>query len=256
MRSRGKLYVVGIGPGDPELLTLKALRVLKGSDYVLGHKTYIDMIRGIVEGKIIESRMGEEVDRVKRALELAKYYVVSLVSGGDPSIYGMASLVAEMVYSEGLDVEFEVVPGVTAMCVASPLLGSAISGDVAVISLSDLLVPWDRIEKRLRHALEGDFVVAIYNPSSRRRKGNLVRAMEIVMEVRGNVPIGVVRNATREGEAVVITTPKGIMEDPDLVDMHTILFISNSETRIVDGMMITPRGYRWSSEHMEGKRRR
>ncbi len=256
MLSRGKLYVVGIGPGDPELLTLKALNALRSSDYILGHKTYIDTIRNLVSGEIIESGMGEEVGRVRKAIELAEDHVVSLVSGGDPSIYGMASLVAEIVYSEGLNVDFEVIPGVTAMCVASPLLGSAISGDVAVVSLSDLLVPWEKIEKRLRYALKGDFVVAVYNPSSRRRMGNLIRAMEIVLEVRGNVPIGKVRNASRRGEEVEITTPEEIMRNPSSVDMHTILFISNSETRIVRGKMITPRGYRWSSELMGRRQRR
>ncbi len=256
MRSRGKLYVVGIGPGDPELLTLKALKVLKSSDYVLGHKTYVDSIRDIVGGEVIESGMGREVERVRLAIELSRSNVVSLVSGGDPSIYGMASLVAEIIYSEGLDVDFEVVPGVTAMCVASPLLGSPISGDVAVVSLSDLLVPWGKIERRLIKALEGDFVVAIYNPSSRRRRGNLVRAMEIVKLVRGNVPVGVVRNASREGEEVRIATPDEIIENPDSVDMHTILIVSNSETRLVGGKMITPRGYRWSSERTGGGRRR
>ena len=243
MRSRGKLYVVGIGPGNPELLTLKAKRVLEESEFVLGHKTYVERIRHIVRGRIIESRMGEEVERVKKAVQLAKSHIVSLVSGGDPSIYGMAPLVAEYVHSLGLDIDFEVIPGVTALCSASPLLGCAVGGDHAVVSLSDLLIPWEIIEKRLRNALEGDFVVVIYNPSSRKRVNKLVKAMEIVLEVRGNVPIGVVKNASRSGEEVFITYPKEIIENPSKIDMHTILFVSNSETIILDGKMITPRGY-------------
>ncbi len=243
MQSRGKLYVVGIGPGDPELLTLKAKRVLEESEFVLGHKTYVERIRHMVKGKIIESKMGEEVERVKKAVQLARSHIVSLVSGGDPSIYGMASLVAEYVYSLGLDIDFEVIPGVTALCSASPLLGCAVSGDHAVVSLSDLLTPWEIIEKRLRNALEGDFVVVIYNPSSRKRTDKLVKAMEIVLEIRGNVPIGVVKNATRSGEEVFITYPKDIIRDPSKIDMHTILFVSNSETTILNGRMITPRGY-------------
>ena len=243
MQSRGKLYVVGIGPGDPELLTLKAKRVLEESEFVLGHKTYVERIRHMVRGKIIESKMGEEVERVKKAIQLARSHIVSLVSGGDPSIYGMASLVAEYVYSLGLDIDFEVIPGVTALCSASPLLGCAVSGDHAVVSLSDLLTPWEIIEKRLRNALEGDFVVVIYNPSSRKRTDKLVKAMEIVLEIRGNVPIGVVKNATRSGEEVFITYPKDIIRDPSKIDMHTILFVSNSETTILNGRMITPRGY-------------
>ena len=243
MRLRGKLYVVGIGPGDPELLTLKAKRVLEESEFVLGHKTYVERIRHMVRGKIIESKMGEEVERVKKAVQLARSHIVSLVSGGDPSIYGMASLVAEYVYSLGLDIDFEVIPGVTALCSASPLLGCAVSGDHAVVSLSDLLTPWEIIEKRLRNALEGDFVVVIYNPSSRKRTDKLVKAMEIVLEIRGNVPIGVVKNATRSGEEVFITYPEDIIRDPSKIDMHTILFVSNSETTILNGRMITPRGY-------------
>lgn len=243
MRLRGKLYVVGIGPGDPELLTLKAKRVLEESEFVLGHKTYVERIRHMVKGKIIESKMGEEVERVKKAVQLARSHIVSLVSGGDPSIYGMASLVAEYVYSLGLDIDFEVIPGVTALCSASPLLGCAVSGDHAVVSLSDLLTPWEIIEKRLRNALEGDFVVVIYNPSSRKRTDKLVKAMEIVLEIRGNVPIGVVKNATRSGEEVFITYPEDIIRDPSKIDMHTILFVSNSETTILNGRMITPRGY-------------
>ncbi len=243
MRSRGKLYVVGTGPGDIELLTLKAKRVLEESEFVLGHKTYIDRIRHIVKGKIIESGMGEEVERVKKAVQLAESHIVSLVSGGDPSIYGMASLVAEYVYSLGLNVDFEVVPGVTALCSASPLLGCAVSGDHAVVSLSDLLTPWEVVRNRLRKALEGDFVVVIYNPSSRRRVNKLLKAMEIVLEVRGNVPIGVVKNASRSGEEVFITSPKDIMDNPERIDMHTILFVSNSETVVLNGKMVTPRGY-------------
>jgi len=243
LRSQGKLYVVGIGPGSPELLTVKAVKVLQSSDYVIGHKTYVERIREIVKGEVIESRMRKEVKRVKKALKLAENSVVSLVSGGDPSIYGMASLVAEYIAENGLPIDYEVIPGVTALCTASPLLGSAISGDHVVVSLSDLLTPWEVIERRLIAALLGDFVIAIYNPSSRKRKGNLVKAMELVKQFRGNAFVGVVRNATRDGEEVFITTPDELIENVDVVDMHTILFVSNSETKLMNGKFITPRGY-------------
>lgn len=240
---KGKLYVVGIGPGSTDLLTLKALKILETSEYVLGHKTYLDRIRHLVRGEIIESGMGREVERVKLAVKLAKEHTVSLVSGGDPSIYGMASLVAEYVYANEIDINFEVVPGVTALSASSPLLGSAVSGDHVVISLSDLLTPWEVIEKRLAHALHGDFVIVIYNPSSRRRKKNLVKAMEIVKKIRGNVAVGVVRNATRDNETILISNPDEIIENPEIVDMHTILFVANSETKLLAGKMVTPRGY-------------
>ena len=243
MPSQGKLYVVGIGPGNPELLTLKAKKVLEESEFVLGHRTYVEKIRNIVKGKIIESQMGEEVERVRKAIQLARSHITSLVSGGDPSIYGMASLVAEYIYFTKANVNFEVIPGVTALCAASPLLGCVVSGDHVVLSLSDLLIPWEKIEKRLKMALKGDFVVVIYNPSSKKRVNNLIKAMKVILKVRGNVPIGVVKNVTRKGEAVFITNPEEIIGNPEKIDMHTILFVPNSETIISNGKMVTPRGY-------------
>jgi len=249
LRSRGKLYVVGIGPGDPELLTVKAVNAIRASEYVLGHRSYVERIKELLDGKkVVTSGMGSEVERVRLAVELASRSTVSLVSGGDPNIYGMAPLVEEYVLRTGARIEYEVVPGVTALSAAAPLLGAPISGDHAAVSLSDLLVPWEKIERRLRNALRGDFVVVIYNPSSRRRKDNLVRAMDIILEERGDVFVGVVRNATRSGEEFWITTPSEIIKNPYRIDMSTILFVSNSES--VEGVvagkkrLLTPRGYR------------
>jgi len=244
--SRGKLYVVGIGPGCVDLLTLKAKRVIENSDYVIGHKTYLNLIRNIIKGKVIESEMGREIERVKLAIELAKNSVVCLVSGGDPNIYGIAPLVVEYIYLCNNDnnniVDFEIVSGVTALSIASILLGSAISGDHAVISLSDLLTPWRIIENRLKKALEGDFVIAIYNPSSRRRRTNLEKALKIIMEYRGDIRIGVVKNACRDGEEVRVMRCGEILSS-DVVDMHTILIIPNSESVVNENVIITPRGY-------------
>ena len=233
---------MGIGPGCRELLTLKAKEVLEKSEFVIGHKRYLEFVKDVVKGKIIESGMGREVERVKLAVELAKEHVVSLVSGGDPSIYGIAPLVAEYVQSKGLQIDYEIVPGVTALSSASPLLGCPVSGDCAILSLSDLLIPWEVIEKRLRKALEGDFVIVIYNPSSRRRRGNLERAMKIVVEYRGDVFVGLVKNACREGEEVRIMRCSEVISS-DFVDMSTIIFVPNSETVVEGGRMITPRGY-------------
>lgn len=244
MQSQGKLYIVGIGPGDIELLTIKAINALKESEYILGHKTYLDRIKDLImDKKIIESGMGKEVERVKLAIELAKKSVVSLVSGGDPSIYGMLSLIFEFMNKNNLCVDYEVIPGVTALCAAIPLLGSPVCGDHVVISLSDLLTPWEKIEKRLLHALKGDFIIVIYNPSSRKRKLNLIKAMEIVLNERGNVPVGIVKNAFREGCEIKIKKVSEIIDDPETVDMNTILFIANSETLVKNNKMITPRGY-------------
>lgn len=243
MQSQGKLYVVGIGPGCEEMLTLRAKVVLESSDYVIGHKTYLNFVRHILKGEVIESGMGREVERVKQAVQLAgDGHMVSLVSGGDPSIYGLASLVAEFVYRNRLNLDYEVIPGISAINSASPLFGSAISGDHAVISLSDLLTPWHVIERRLRKALEGDFVIAIYNPSSRRREGNLRRAMEIVMEYRGDCFVGVAKNVCRENEQALVMRVSEVVES-GVVDMHTLLIIPSTESMVDGNMIITPRGY-------------
>lgn len=249
----GKLYVVGIGPGSEELLTLRAVEVIKSSDYVIGHTAYVSRIRHLVRGEIIESGMGKEVERVRIAVKLAKDNVVSLISGGDPSVYGMLPLVVEYIVESGEEVELEAIPGVTALSSASPLLGSPISGDHAVISLSDLLVPWESIERKLRHALQADFVIAIYNPSSRRREGNLVRALQIVVEEKGDVAVGLVRNASREGERVAVLKASELISNPALVDMNTLLVIPSSETRVRNGIMYTPRGYSRKYRLVEGE---
>jgi len=238
------LYVVGIGPGSVEMLTVKARRALDESEYIVGYKTYVDMISPLIKNKkIITTGMGEEFDRVKIAVKLAKDHVVSLISGGDPSIYGILPFVIEYIMKENVKVDIEVVPGISALNAASALLGSPISGDHAVISLSDLLVPWDIIEKRLLYALRGDFVIAIYNPTSRKRKPNLRKALELILRERGDVYVGVVKNAFRDGQTVKIMKVSELLDNIDYVDMSTILIVSNSETIVNDGLMLTPRRY-------------
>jgi len=258
LQSQGKLYVVGIGPGSLEMLTSKAIKAIEESKYVVGYKSYVERISSLLEGKeVITTQMREEIERVEIAVNLAKKSVVSLISGGDPSVYGILPLVIEYVVKNGIDVEIEVIPGVTAFSVASALLGSPVSGDCAILSLSDLLVPWNVIERRLIHALAGDFVIAIYNPSSTRRLENLRRAMDIIMKYRGDVFVGVVRNATREGQRVEIVRISQLKD----VDMNTILIVGNSETRVGEWrgrtVLYTPRGYSnkysLSSERMGAK---
>jgi len=195
---------------------------------------------------VITTPMRKEVERVKLAFQLAEKGTVSLVTGGDPSIYGILPLVVEYAVENGIEIDIEAIPGVSALNTASSLLGSAISGDHAVVSLSDLLVPWNVIEKRLLYALKGDFVTAIYNPSSRKRKSNLTKALEIIKGIRGDVYVGVVKNAFREGEQVSILRiselERKLAEEPEFVDMSTILIVANSET-VVREKMYTPRGY-------------
>ncbi len=250
MRLPGKLYIVGIGPGALEHLTRKAENALLESEYIIGNSTYIDQVAAIINNsKVIRSGMGGELERARKAVELSKDHVVSIISGGDANVYGMAGLVLEVAEKES-DIEIEVVPGVTALGAAASLLGAPVVSDFAVISLSDLLTPLEIIERRLNSAGEADFVIAIYNPKSRSRKENFASAIEIIRRYRGDeTPVGIVKNATRRGEKVVATTLGKIMEHNDDIDMSTIVLIGNSESRLWGNMIITPRGYQRKYEY-------
>ena len=249
-RSHGKLYIVGIGPGSTEHLTKKAEMALLESEYVVGNGTYLDQIAEVIkDSKIIRSGMGGEVERAKEAVDLSKEHIVSIISGGDANVYGMAGLVLEVAEKER-DIEIEVIPGVTALSAAASLLGAPVVSDFAVISLSDLLTPMEMIERRLNSAAEADFVIAIYNPKSRNRRQNFGRAMEIIKKFRNDeTPVGIVKNAARKGEAVIATTLGRIMEYDDAIDMSTIVLVGNSESRLWDNRIITPRGYQRKYEY-------
>ncbi len=243
-RSQGKLYIVGIGPGGTEHLTKKAESVLLSSEFIIGNGTYLDQMATVIKGaKIIRSGMGGEVERAKKAVELSRDHVVSIVSGGDANVYGMAGLVLEVAQKEG-NIDLEIIPGVAAVSAAASLLGAPIVSDFAVISLSDLLTPLDVIERRFKSAAEADFVIAIYNPKSRNRRENFGKAIGIIREYRNdNTPVGIVKSATREGETVIVTTIGKIMEYNDIIDMSTLVLIGNSESRLWNNRIITPRGY-------------
>lgn len=252
----GKLYVVGIGPGSVEHLTIHARDVIQNSDYVIGNGTYLDQIESLLNGQeIIRSSMGKEVDRASRAVELAQSSVVSMVSGGDANIYGMAGLVLEVAENAKQDVEVEIVPGVTAITASASILGSPIVNDFAVISLSDLLTPWDMIEKRLDSVASTDFVISLYNPKSRKRNSNFARAIEIIKQYRdGSVPVGLVKNALRdEKQDYIVTTLDNVLDYEDWVDMRTTVLVGNSESRIWSqsgsNRIITPRGYHRKYEY-------
>lgn len=249
-RSQGKLYIVGIGPGAVEHLTKKAEKALLGSEYVVGNGTYLDQVADVIKGaKVIRSGMGGEVERARKAVELSKEHVVSIISGGDANVYGMAGLVLEVAEKEG-DVEVEIIPGVTALSAAASLLGAPVVSDFAVISLSDLLTPTDVIERRLNSAAEADFVIAIYNPKSRNRRQNFGKAVEIIRKYRSDdTPVGIVKNATREGETVITTTLGKIMDYNETIDMSTLVLIGNSESRLWGNRIITPRGYQRKYEY-------
>jgi precorrin-3B C17-methyltransferase len=244
------LSIVGIGPGSPGQLTGRAREALQQSDVIIGNESYLAQLGALIEGKeVIRSSMGQEVERAKRSIELAKSRNVSMVSGGDAGIYGMASIVLEVLEHEGASIPVEVIPGVTAANAAAALLGSPLSGDFAAVSLSDLLTPIEVIERRLHAAFSMGTPVVLYNPKSRGRPHNFALAMEIAGKYRNpETPIGIVKNAYREGEEIMVVTLGEIGLAERVVDMHTTVIVGGEESRIwrngedVKGI-ITPRGY-------------
>jgi precorrin-3B C17-methyltransferase len=247
--NRGKLFIVGIGPGNKEQLTGRAKEAILESDIIIGNNFYLQLIEGLVEGKeVIRSSMGKEVERARRCVELAKEKKVCMVSGGDPGVYGMASIVLEVLEHDNSCIEYEVVPGVTAATAAASLAGSPLSGDFVTLSLSDLLTPWEIIENRMDLAFRMGVPVAVYNPKSRGRPDNLSQALSIALKYNsGDQPVVVVKNAFRDEQEVRFFTLKSLFADDSFVDMRSIVIIGGEESRTgtVCGkdMMITPRGY-------------
>ncbi|MBN2110708.1 MAG: precorrin-3B C(17)-methyltransferase [Methanosarcinaceae archaeon] len=249
-KAKGKLYIIGIGPGSVEQLTVRAMDVIRNSDYVVGNGTYLDQIASLLDKQeIVRSAMGKEVDRSRRAVELAQENIVSMISGGDANVYGMAGLVLEVAEHAGLDVEIEVLPGVTAITAAASVLGAPIVNDMCTVSLSDLLTPWEVIEKRLEAAASADFVMSLYNPKSRQRRSNFSKAIDIIRKHKDDsVPVGLVKNALRGSDQDYIVTTLGeVMDHNDWVDMSTTILITTNDSRIWDSpygkRIITPRGY-------------
>lgn len=241
--ARGIVYAVGIGPGEPEQMTPQAEAALLRSDLIVGYKTYVDQIRPVFPDKEYKvSGMRQELLRIREALEEArKGKTVAVISSGDASVYGMGGLLWEL--SEQYDdVDVECVAGITAALSGGAVLGAPLGHDFTCVSLSDLLTPWDLIRKRLELAAEGDFVIALYNPSSRTRQHRYEEACRILLEQRpGNTVCGWCRNIGRQGEEWKVCTLKELQQQP--VDMLTTVFIGNSRTRVIRGRMVTPRGY-------------
>ena len=235
-----KLYVVGIGPGGKEHMTLKALETIKKCEVIVGYTFYIDLLKDIVQGKkIIKTGMKGEIERCRIAIEEARKGLdTCIVSTGDPGLYGMAGPILEM--AEG--VEVEVIPGVSSSFCAAAEVGAPIMHDFCTISLSDLLTPWEVIEKRLHMAASADFVIALYNPKSKGRPENINQAIGIISNYMSpKTPVALVKNAGREGNDRCIATLATI--DYEFIDMMTVVIIGNSNTYLKDGKMITPRGY-------------
>ena len=239
-----KLYVIGIGPGGEDQMTLRAVRALQSCDCVAGYGLYLDLVAELIEGKErIMTGMTREVDRCIAARDAAlSGKTVAVVSSGDAGVYGMEGLTLEVCEAHP-EIEVEIIPGITAACSGGAVLGSPLTCDFAVVSLSDLLTPWEVIEKRIRAAAQGDFCLTLYNPASKKRTDHLQKACDILLESQpSEIVCGLVRNIGREGEEFTLTT-LGALRDTQ-VDMLTTVFIGNSRTRTVNGRMVTPRGYR------------
>ena len=236
--------MVGIGPGDYREMTVRAVDALNDCDVIVGYHVYVDLVKEHFPDKEFHTTpMRREVDRCKLALELAREgRDVAMICSGDAGIYGMAGLIYELLGDEG-DIEVEVVGGLTAACSGAARLGAPLTHDFAVISLSDLLTPWETIERRLECAAMGDFAVALYNPSSVKRRDYLQRACDILLRhAKPETVCGAVRNIGREGEVVEVMTLAELRDYE--ADMFTTVFVGNSHTRVIDGHMVTPRGYR------------
>ena len=239
-----KIYVVGIGPGAYDQMTGRAIRALNESDVIIGYTLYVDLVKEYFAGKeFMTTPMKKEVDRCVLAFDEAKKgKTVSMICSGDAGVYGMAGLMYE-VGENYPDVELTIIPGVTAATGGAAVLGAPLIHDFCLISLSDLLTPWEKIEARLLAAAQADFVVCLYNPSSKGRPDYLKRACDILLSVLPEDRIcGTVENIGREGESRAIYTLKELRDTQ--VNMFTTVFIGNSMTKEIGGRMVTPRGYR------------
>ena len=239
------IYVVGIGPGKKDHMTLEAIEVIKRCDIIVGYKTYIDLIRDLVADKIVvENGMRQEIDRSRAALDLSKKgHIVAMISGGDSGVYGMAGLVYELNTKEEWGQEIRIVQGVTSSISAAAELGAPLMNDFCHISLSDLMTPMDHILKRLELAAQGDFVICLHNPKSKGRPDHLRRAFEVMARYKSShTPVGIVKNAGRDNMEKYVMTFENM--DYDICDMSTMVIIGNKESYIENDSIITPRGYR------------
>ncbi|WP_044296701.1 precorrin-3B C(17)-methyltransferase [Robinsoniella peoriensis] len=239
-----KIYVVGIGPGEYEQMTMRAANALNSCDTIIGYTVYVDLVKEHFAGKeFLTTPMTKEVDRCVLAFEEAKKGKnVAMICSGDAGVYGMSGLMLE-IGSGYPEIEVEVIPGVTAATGGAAVLGAPLIHDFALISLSDLLTPWEKIEKRLILASEADFVICLYNPSSKKRHDYLQKACDLMMQAKAAETVcGIVMNIGREGETMQVMTLKELRDTK--VDMFTTVFIGNSQTKEIDGQMVTPRGYR------------
>ena len=239
-----KLYVIGIGPGEYEQMTLKAIHAMEKSEVIIGYTVYVDLVKEHFPGKeFLTTPMKKEVDRCVMAFEEAKKgKVVSMICSGDAGVYGMSGLMYEVGVNYP-EVELEIIPGVTAATGGAAVLGAPLIHDFCLISLSDLLTPWEKIEARLLAAAQADFVVCLYNPSSRKRSDYLQKACDLMMQYKSPETVcGIVSYIGRDGEHYEVMDLKTLRDTK--VDMFTTVWVGNSQTKEINGKMVTPRGYR------------
>ena len=254
---KSKITVIGIGPGSEGNMTMRAIEALRNADTVVGYNYYIPFISHILKegAEVVNTGMMQERRRIEKALEIAgSGHDVCVVSSGDSGIYGMAPLVYEMLQEKELDnrIEVEVIPGISAFQKAASLLGAPVGHDFCVISLSDLMTPWALIEKRIKAAVDADFVTAVYNPRSKGRYWELYRLKELFLQGRSSsTPVGYVRQAGRSEEEIRVTDLLNF--NPEDVDMFTVLLIGNSQSFRWNERFITPRGYYQDSSHAEDR---
>lgn len=239
-----KLYVVGIGPGEIDQITPAAMAAMEESDVIAGYTVYVDLVKERFPNKtFLTTAMKQEVDRCRMAIEeVVSGKTVSMICSGDAGVYGMAGLIYELAQKYP-PIEIEVIPGITAAVSGASVLGAPLIHDFAVISLSDLLTPFEKIMKRVELAAEADFVLCFYNPSSKKRSDYLMQACDLILKHRDpETPCGYVRNIGREGEEATTLTLRELRDTQ--VDMFTTVFVGNSQTKLIDGKMVTPRGYK------------
>jgi precorrin-3B C17-methyltransferase len=246
----GKLYIVGVGPGSHDHMTFRAKKVIEESDTIVGYDTYVTLVEDLIKGKdVYRYAMTQEVERAKQCIDLAQEgKIVSLVSSGDPGIYGMAGLIYETLAEAGWDpktgLQVEIIPGVSALNSCASLVGSPLMTDFAVVSMSDLLVPWEIITKRVEAAAQGDYVIVIYNPSSKKRIHQLQDTRKLLLKYRKpDTPVAIIKGAFRESQTVVMTDLENMEEHADKLGMISTVIIGNSSTYNFKNLMINPRGY-------------
>jgi len=246
----GKLYIVGVGPGHHDHMTFRAKQAIEESDTIVGYETYVNIVQDLIEGKdVYRYAMTQEVERAHQCIDLAKSgKIVSLVSSGDPGIYGMAGLIYETLAQSDWDpksgLQVEIIPGVSALNSCASIIGSPLMTDFAVLSMSDLLVPWEIIIKRVEAAAQGDFVIVIYNPASKKRIHQLQDTRKILLKYRKpTTPVAIIKGAFRNSQTVVLTDLENLESHSDKLGMISTVIVGNSSTYNYKDLMINPRGY-------------